>query len=124
MQHEHDDRCQAGDDDHVVTVNIDYLLEDDEDGDTCVKAAGVHSHIHGVPHLIAAQTLLVLAQNMIKDFLAHEAFEGCTNHELRHAMAEAAAPVYMKQLIDDMPTSVSTVDFAVPNDLSELLGEE
>jgi hypothetical protein len=120
----HGMECDAGDDDHIVAVRIEYLMGEDDDGDPVPRAASIQSHCHGVPPLAAAQTLLLTAQNFITQHLAHDTFESCPDEGLKHAMAAASAAVYMKKMIDDLPDLVDEVVFSVPNDLSELLGEE
>ncbi len=117
-----DDKCGAGDDEHIVTARIEYFVKEDEDHIE-VKGAAVSSHIHGVPPQVAAQTLLVVVHRAVVGWLAHDVFAGMPSSELAHAMAEASASVYMKQMIDDLPETVQELDIAVPNDISELLGD-
>jgi hypothetical protein len=127
MANENEDHrldCDAGAEDHRVTIRIDFVLDVDEDGDATPRAAAINTHIHGVPPMLAAQTLMLIAQRTVVQYLAHEVFEGCGDEEIQHAMAEASAPVYMKKLIDRMPDVAEEYTVQVPDDLSELLGDE
>lgn len=123
-EREHPEGCDAGDDDHVMHLRIDFVMGRDEDGDEVAMAASIQSHIHGVPPMSAANTLLVAAQNLVMQALAHSVFEGCPDEELKHAMARASSLVYMKKMVDDLPQAVEAVDFSIPDDLSEMLGEQ
>lgn len=121
---EHPEGCDSGPDDHVVMLRVDFMMGVDDDGDPVARAASIQSHVHGVPPMSAAETLLIAAQQLVIQALAHTVFEGCPDEELKHAMAEASSLVYMKSMIDRLPDKVQEVEFEVPNDLSELLGEE
>jgi hypothetical protein len=122
MNEENEDNCGAGDDDHTVRVNIEFFIEADEDA-VHVKGASIHSHIHGVPPVVAAQTLLIVAQRAVVGWLAHTAFDEIPSSEVAHAMAEASAAVYMKKMIDDLPDAVEALEITIPDNISELLGD-
>jgi hypothetical protein len=120
---QHDgDHCGKSDDDHIVTVRIEFYIEKSEDGERInMKGAAINSHIHGVPPQVAAQTLLVIVERTVVGWLAHDVFDGLPSSELAHAMAVASAPVYIKQMIDDLPEALEALEIDVPNDISELM---
>lgn len=119
---EHEDDCGRGEDAHEVSVNIEFELKKDSDGDVTVAGAGIRSHIHNVPVEAAIGTLLIAAHKMLADHMAHENFEGCLNHEIAHAMGRAAASAYMIELIKTMPEAVE-VEVVIPDDIRELMGD-
>jgi hypothetical protein len=123
-ENEHPPGCDASEDDHVITLRIDFMMGLDDDGDEVVRAASIQSHVHGVPPMSAAETLLITAKQLVMQALAHTVFEGCPNEELKHALAEASSAVYMKSMIDNLPEKVQEVEFEIPDDLSEMLGEQ
>jgi hypothetical protein len=121
---DHSAHCSLGDDDHAVVVRIEYMVREDEDGDVTVMAANIQSHVHGVPPLDAARTLMITAQRLVAQGLADSIFDGCPDEGLKHALADASAGVYMKKMLEELPEGVEEIEFSVPNDLSEMLGEE
>jgi hypothetical protein len=123
-EQEHPNGCDAGEDEHVITMRVDFVMGVDDDGDEVVRAASIQSHLHGVPPISGATTLLVAAKNLVIQALTHTVFEGCPDEALKAALAEASAVVYLKKLIDDLPSDVQEVEFVVPDDLSEMLGEQ
>lgn len=123
-ENQHGPDCTSGDDEHRFTLDVRYMMTDDDGGDSDVTAAEIHSHIHGVPPMTVAKTLLFMAQNIAMQALAHSIFEDCPDEDLKHAMAGAAATVYIRKMLDELPSMATVINFAVPNDLSELLGEE
>jgi len=123
MQEHNENCCPLGEDAHEVVVNIEFDLEDTADGErVSVKSASIRSHIHQVPHEVAAQSLILIAVRMLVEHLAHDAFAGFENDELAHAMARASATAYAMEMLKNLPNSIEVVA-SIPDDISELLEE-
>jgi hypothetical protein len=116
----YEDHCGREDDEHAVSVQIQFGLTEDEDGDVMPVAAAVNSHVHNVPVELAATTLLVVAHKFLADHMAHETFDGF-GHKIAHAMADASAKAYLIQVISNMPDHVTAISIDVPDDISTLL---
>jgi hypothetical protein len=115
--------CEENDGAHEVSVNIEFELHEDEDGDLEPVAAAVRTHIHNVPVEAAAQTLVIIASKMLGDHMAHTTFGSCPSHELAHAMGRAAAQAFLIEAIKNGPRDEDVISTIIPNDISELFGE-
>jgi hypothetical protein len=113
--------CQATDEVSKFQVEVEYIYTDKDDPDGMPHAATIHTHNHRVSRQVVAQTLVILAHNMLSEHLAHSTFEGCPSPALAHAMGEAAATPYLKEMIDNVPTGVDVHSIDVPDDVSELM---
>lgn len=118
-----DDKCGATNDDHQVLIKVEYDVKDDGDGGLEPSAASIHSHVHNVPTEVAAQTLVIIAVKMLADHMAHDMFEGMSDHTAAHAMGTAASKAFLTAVLHHLPDSFDLLSVAVPDDLSELLGE-
>lgn len=118
------DHNDDDDDTPVVELHMEFELGEDEDGDVVAQSCAIHSHVHGVPPNIAAETLLIVIHKMVAESMAHTVFEGVGNKELAHAMGRASAAAYLIEAIKHLPEAeTETVSLHVPDDASELLGE-
>lgn len=119
-----EDECEHDDDQHEVTIGIEYeLVEGEEEGTVDARAAAIQTHIHNVPVEIAAQTLVIIAHKLLSDHMAHTLFESCPNHEIAHAMGRAAAAVLLGEAVKNMPSPENMISTIIPDDISELLGD-
>jgi hypothetical protein len=115
-----DDQCGRDENAHEVIVNVEFTIE--EHGDVIKpQLAVIHSHVHNVPHELAASTLLTVAHKLLADHMAHDTFESVSNHSLAHAMGRASAAAYLIEALKTMPDEDSAVSAYVPDDISSLL---
>lgn len=98
-----EDECGRDEDQHEVVLSIEFEIQEDEDGSFEPVAAAIRTHIHNVPVEAAAQTLVIIAQKMLGDHMAHTTFESCPSHELSHAMGHAAAEAFLIQAMKHGP---------------------
>lgn len=117
------DECAENDGLHEVDIHVEFDVVEDEDGDPEPRAAAVRTHIHNVPIEAATQTLVMVAQKMLSDHMAHAIFGTCPSHELAHAMGRAAATAFLIEAIKNTPSGGDVVSTIIPDDISELLGE-
>lgn len=118
-----DEDCVENDGKFEVSIGIEFEMVTDEDGDLVPRAAAVRTHVHNVPLEAATRTLVMVAQKMLSDHMAHTLFEGCPSHELAHAMARAAATAYLTDAIKNTPFGGDVVSTIIPDDISELFGD-
>jgi len=118
-----EDDCGRDENVHEVSVNIEFVLDEGEDGSFEPRAAAISSHLHNVPPEAAAQTLVIIAHKIIGDHMAHTTFESCPSEVLKHAMGRAAAAALLIETLKNAPSPEDMISTIIPDDISELLGD-
>lgn len=119
---EHNDDCSdVGDDVHEVIVKVTFS-PDAAFGTGEQGGVDITFHNHNVSASSAACVLLLIAEKVVSDELAHTVFGECPSHELAHALAKGAAQAYLLDVVKRL-SEIGGIGVAieVPDDVSSLL---
>ncbi len=123
---DHIDCGDIDDNTHEVIVQItfspsaaDGVAGDDPHG------VEISFHNHNVSPSSAATVLLLIAQKVVADELAHSVFGACPSPELAHSLAEGAARAYLAATVENLANvGVIGESVEIPDDVSSLIEGE
>lgn len=120
MNDEHE--CDETEDDHTFSLHLGFELQTLDDGRVGPAAVAIRSHMHNVPPMVVAETLVVVAHKILSDHMAHENFGHIEEHQIAHVMGSAAAQALLREVLQRAPGALHE-QITVPDDISELLGD-
>lgn len=95
-----------------------------EDGRPAVTLGQVESHLHHVDQATLVDTLLVIARKFVADQMGESMFNERVPEEVRNQAATMLATNWLTNRLNSGDLiSAQPVEFAVPDDASELLGD-